>query len=1829
MVAESLDAEIDDMKGLPPAKYKFQKEHWQLRYLPYYSELEAQANRHFSEIKAGLAHSIALNDIRYGFDNWSRELAFYIHQYGLRFSKEEHVTLVKMYLCFIQKGSFWRQTKRIIRFLTQLLDKYHFLSREDLIIDWRPLYELYIEIAYKNLENKVYFNLPPNFKADLRNLIVRARRYFSSSATQELLDETRPLMCIWDDSSVRAWDILDLFLPMRFSSELHQIEGNSLWFEEAWHWYVLTEKKNGVDEHIVNLFDRLTYECPDSIDWTPKLDIIFTKIMRLLKLFSIDGAKGTIATSKYPEWIANLLGSRCHDAVMKHLKSILDMAEDLLHPSNHGSHSKNLLTFFKDFSERIICRISRESDEDSNILKFANKFPKEMRLTDQLLNELTKMFLPSLKLIIFTKVDQRLANEILRSFARFSPEMIIPMILEMIQSSIDSDTEPHRLIQPLVALLNLLPLYGKQPGEFGMSMIIQSISILKQLIPELNFNEYDKCEAVLNLMTRLFGMMILVDSSEAIHARSDLTEVERKLCIMTSSFEDMLNSFMDKMFTKFIDCGLSITPTDSYSGIAIKEKLCHEELTIHCTLIRIYRCICNNTGTAFHKTVTDRLFNFIAENIHENEQYSLTVTNLVLIAVRSSEKSCFSRFFNLIFDRLQSVLVPEVYIKEKIDFEVIWWLRMMSRAVRVSAATLLENWTDIRKLFELVIQQVWRCPEATQLTTLILESVLQGLTSIEFINLDRRAKFDQPFERYLPIRHWAFEFDKENYEFRWNVPTNESIQRATEVFRDFVMPHVEALNQPEGRDKKEIHHRLLVIRDFFDGACFSLPLLEGPIIPGTYDSHVHQWHETNIVRSSSIPEMSYNGCNIRQVLLDCVKNLLCHLLKQSKDDCKSIRTSIFILYEILYFRGFDKEKYKNAKKDYDNLKRISTFGTFSTKFDISFIVEHSIVLLHNRRISYNNMWNVKKQHVDVLNLLIEASTDEYSQVRSNAQKYVRQIWADFPHSYEKVLDKVVDYLNPSNNPTHEQMKGALHLLIDGGEASVLIVEDYRSMIKLWSTIIKMQCSDRQSIIKLFTDAYSTLSKNYSTVQIKFEVPDSVRKTAMQLLALNYGSPVNVKRSDLTDQQIGHYANHLEEIYDQMKRDYCELANHIVSTTQDSSLHWRHLGLASYMLELLLRKDEEFPEEGVKLYASQLTHDILEIRKTARARLSTWLGIIKKKSIKMDYTIPCKNPNLTTGAKWPIEYGIRDDNQWLIYEEDKLPQNEKEWNKTHVICKKHYGFYTWPDKLRRSPLEYQASLCRTLEELNPIELHIAKILTDPQFIDRMLQLFIHDTDEKNTNLFFLCFFCKIFRVFGYILLPYYKDKIETLLQSPKENIQALGIQITRTILIASKFWKWEQQQDLWQWIEPVLHTALVNINEDNLSKWVDSVREICMLLDPQQLKPLFDVLFSLVNRPADNPFAASARLMLVRKAVSKLKWRGLGLHRKIFDVIKKNPISQFTNQCDSIARTLTTITAFDIPSLFVSPNLPDSLKPIKTTEVIETYAELLKACWNEVRFDLNSCENLHESKRDEGATKANTCSESKKRSRLALKILALYVDKAVRKFHYSFRPEFVELIPLFAHFSSDLGDEELAMDCRLAIRAMSFMHIYENQQASQVIELFRKTSISHCWWKTKLWMIRRMRTLFISNFFVFKPHAHTICEILLAFLVDNQLEVRNASSDSLVDLIQSSLIEVTTVLIDKFTSFTNSDSTLTKHSGVLGLSAIVNAFPYTIPPFMPDILMTICKFATSPNPIQNEVKRTMAGFKKTHNDSWREHKEHFNEDQLLILRNLMVSPNYYV
>lgn len=152
-------------------------------------------------------------------------------------------------------------------------------------------------------------------------------------------------------------------------------------------------------------------------------------------------------------------------------------------------------------------------------------------------------------------------------------------------------------------------------------------------------------------------------------------------------------------------------------------------------------------------------------------------------------------------------------------------------------------------------------------------------------------------------------------------------------------------------------------------------------------------------------------------------------------------------------------------------------------------------------------------------------------------------------------------------------------------------------------------------------------------------------------------------------------------------------------------------------------------------------------------------------------------------------------------------------------------------------------------------------------------------------------------------------------------------------------------------------------------------------------------------------------------------------------------------------------------------------------------------------------------------------------------------------------------------------------------------------------------------------------------------------ILVNSLNDNQIEVRERAAEALSTLLQGKFFETTAELVMKFSQAAHSKDLIQAHGGVLGLSAIVLAFPYSVPEFLPGVLMTICRFATDKNAtirvsirsvtscelhrLQEAVKRALSEFKRTHQDSWREHEQQFNEDQLMVLRDLLISPNYYV
>jgi hypothetical protein len=110
----------------------------------------------------------------------------------------------------------------------------------------------------------------------------------------------------------------------------------------------------------------------------------------------------------------------------------------------------------------------------------------------------------------------------------------------------------------------------------------------------------------------------------------------------------------------------------------------------------------------------------------------------------------------------------------------------------------------------------------------------------------------------------------------------------------------------------------------------------------------------------------------------------------------------------------------------------------------------------------------------------------------------------------------------------------------------------------------------------------------------------------------------------------------------------------------------------------------------------------------------------------------------------------------------------------------------------------------------------------------------------------------------------------------------------------------------------------------------------------------------------------------------------------------------------------------------------------------------------------------------------------------------------------------------------------------------------------------------------------------------------ITQLILSLLADERNEVRESTAETLSGLLHCEFIKIDDKLIDYFKAKSNhklnkrkqtngsviidpKDITL-RHGGILGLCACINAFPYDVPQFMPDVIMFMSDHLNDPQPI---------------------------------------------
>ena len=120
-------------------------------------------------------------------------------------------------------------------------------------------------------------------------------------------------------------------------------------------------------------------------------------------------------------------------------------------------------------------------------------------------------------------------------------------------------------------------------------------------------------------------------------------------------------------------------------------------------------------------------------------------------------------------------------------------------------------------------------------------------------------------------------------------------------------------------------------------------------------------------------------------------------------------------------------------------------------------------------------------------------------------------------------------------------------------------------------------------------------------------------------------------------------------------------------------------MAQSLLSLLIRKDTVFPKEGVSVFVKLMTHDSLKTRKMSVGFFGGWLKITRPKAVKKPLSAPVAEGLGGAGGitRWPIKWGLREDNVGLLYTKEGVPKSEKEWDETQFVDKTHWGVYVWP------------------------------------------------------------------------------------------------------------------------------------------------------------------------------------------------------------------------------------------------------------------------------------------------------------------------------------------------------------------------------------------------------------------------------------------------------------------------------------------------------------------------------------------------------------------------
>ncbi|WFD01127.1 Proteasome activator BLM10 [Malassezia yamatoensis] len=1541
---------------------------------------------------------------------------------------------------------------------------------------------------------------------------------------------------------------------------------------------------------------------------------------------------------------------------LDHLAKFFQATESYFHPSNWGVWQVQLSRFVQHLTWEFARRCKEEEQEQCPI-------PIQRRITPLIRTEFTRSLRTVCLLSMFSKDPLTIlaAQTSLKRLAYMQPELILPGVLERAFDSLEALETTHRTTSVISALAAIAqPLVQRTLYAPGAKHLV---SLLHLCLPGIDLN--DPMKTMSTCMFVLASCLTIpladytelaADQHESHQDDSSTCVVDDRNCSTIAEENDALRfstADLPGWASGFLQRTLLLVdnlPDEGKTG-KIGEK--NEEMLLH-SVVATWDVMCS--------ALSPMLFSKL---LQELMQYVRTTMSASGVKIIGSLVGCFARANSAaVLDEVvpmacariatelehgaSSMRTTSTSLPREQDTALHWHISVLNGAMMFAGRNLLKHRQVLLRTCGLLTSQCVT-ERGYMLTAKLVQRMILSLGTL-YPNEQRcvnQKVWNSAEYQANGYRYWGQLIRLQDIDVNWHTSCSEELDMVMDVVHSIATPCLDAIEEllkQENRDKiwyNDFCRHILLAR-YLHSALSSLHeprkvqlsenLHESASFPSDLGTTAKEFSPQPIPLECgyAVSRTNKNYSHWIQwedrfgdLLLESAKDL--HT-SGAEDQIDAAKLLVRAIRGFLLQSGYNPEELRGLAKSVTFFHTIGrTFANQQLYPRIYWV--RRLALYQLSRVRLAHCFQQRTKCTDGLTIqLLQLSCSNYVAIRRLAQSTLASVCNTYDGTRAMCLEPILNTFQSS--AADDRVKGALYILANRSFARFVAQNTYASR-RVFLALLRIE-QTKPSIQRLVRNLLSDGVQHLTEPAIRHVfLPTSCLTIAHKQLE----SMVEFHDRS-SEETLSVVKNLRQERIQASYEQHTAFVEEVLTVASDPSTHWAYALFGLRALRALLRRDAPVDARLASFFAKESISVNPAMRKHAQSALSRVLYWIKLRTLANDdqqlFFEQVEHP-LKRHAK--ISLAVSEETksaQLAAFAQPMQPSSrlyDKQMGALAWLATGTDDVYYVPPAYDTPAVKYDGDSAQAIEAIrdtlkeswwNTFSMHLS------QEIDR-------DYMSSETT----AFLKTLFQILGAELLGVVMPLITDMIHDRDRHKHRAAAEMIGGAIRGAKHWPSIDQKRLWDWCDSWMPKVLTECTPDSQPSWLMCVEYIFKNRDPRRAQSLLVFVMkhakSVLESSQKGPLEQAHAQHLLTGAVRSLQCKIQAYHT---DSLRVLYFEHFGHDYHEVRRA--------VGEALVELDMANTLPSYPSVDA------LLEASYNQTGTLLerqpsitSRCETLSkqlQASRESRVPSAEGTSLYDRTAMTSTVWISMNLDD------HRLGPigtEVVTLLPDVFSMGQLRDNSELVRTAKAVLIKMASYPLSITQVAPFLRELLAMIRNATESWHARLDALPLLQVVYFQNLFYWTSDlVEEVIQLLLSLLADPHLEVREMAATTLSGIVrcsQRSLVpalrarfaaEAKAIILPKRGTANWDTQVLALHAALLGATALVAAYPYEVPEWMPSwILDVIAPHSDSPVPISKTVRNCAADFRRTHLDTWPEDQRVFG-DRVQEIRDFTVGRSDY-